>query len=490
MKLEMHLNPVKESETASKRVAEATKKKKVAKYIPTWDEVWFGYENESGVIKKGIFQTKVSDLDKKRLIEVKEAIESGIIGTGVESLAKFTKSKALALYKELKEVQKDSILQDMVDNTPENYILIQTEEQLNELVEALNGEEIIAVDTETNGVNPFEASEHIVGMSLTLPQADKHYYIPVRHTTGEEQLQPECVFEVLKPYLEDESIKKVLHNAKFDIHFLYREGIDMKGLWCDTMVAMHCLNENEPSYALKNLATKYGKFFGFEAESHTYEELFGKNTTFDTIKFDVALYYASKDTHLTYQFYAWIMQQFDRLPDIKKMYFDIELPITEVCVHMERAGFNLDMNYAHEYQMELATQIAEYEAQIAEYFGDININSNQQLAKVLYDDWKLEDVSGNRSVDKGTLKQLASQSEGIKLLLNYREIKKLLSTYIEPLPLKVSNVDGRLHGQFGQSTTVTGRFSSNSPNLQNIPKEGRKMFVAPEGKLIIGADYS
>lgn len=468
----------------AERVKEAKEKKAKAQYEPTWQEVWVtGYGK-----KKGILQTKISDLDKQRLLEVKTAIDNGEIGTHVESMKKFSKAHALNLYKHLIDIRRDKIIAEMIANKPDNYKLIDNIFDLKKLQADLKKEKETGLDTETNGLD-YDVN-HIVGVSITLPKADYHVYIPVRHENeGVIQLPPEMVFEALKEYLEDESIGKVLHNAKFDFHMFYREGIYVKGLLMDTLTAMKVLNENEPSYALKNLATKYGKYFGFEDKSSTYEELFGKGG-FQNTPLDIGTVYACKDTHLCYKFYKWINTQFERLPKLGKIYYEIELPNTIVSFDMEKNGFLVDIEFAKEYTDELRVKVHGLEQKLNKLFGDININSNDQLAKVLYDDWKLDDVSSRRSVDADTIKFLAEDNENLKLLLEYRELNKLLTTYFEALPTKIWKRDGRLHGSFNQTGTKTGRYSSNNPNLQNIPPEARPMVVAPKGKVIIGKDLS
>lgn len=493
LNLSLNLNNDKEIES-SKRVAEAKRKRDIVKYEPTWEEVWkTGYKTHTGSIKKGIFQTRITEIDKGRLLAVKEAIESGELALGVDSLRNFTKTKALGLWSILKEIRRESIIKQMVEEKPENYHLITNTIELYKLTKLLDNEEIIAVDTETTGVEVF-GKDMIVGISLTLPEADYHCYIPVRHNVKDKQLSANTVFTNLQYYLENPELKKVMHNSKFDIHMLRKEGIEVRGLWCDTMVAMHLLNENEPSFALKNLATKYGKYFGFEDKSMTYEELFGKGG-FENTPLDIGTVYACKDTHLTYKFYTWIMEQFERIPQLKKLYFELELPITEVCIDMEKEGFLIDLNFAEKYKNELTGEIKELDAKIKEGFGDININSNQQLGETIYNTWGVPDEFGGK-VDKKTLNSIVKKHnkeikevEYITHLLKYRELNKLLTTYIEPLPQKIYK-DGRLHGSFNQSATVTGRFASNNPNLQNLPYPARQMFVAPEGKLIVGLDYS
>lgn len=483
MQLKLNLTLENNEDVAKERVKEAKEKKAKAAYEPTWEEVWVtGYGK-----KKGILQTKISDLDKQRLLEVKHAIEAGELGTFVESMKKFSKAHALNLYKMLMEQRKEGIIADMIAHKPDNYHCVTSPELFAQMIEQLKKEEEIGLDTETNGLDYDQ--NHIVGISLTLPKADQHYYIPIRHEIEDYQLFPATVFRHLKPFLENSNLKKVLHNAKFDFHMFLREGILVQGLIMDTLIAMKILNENELSYALKNLATKYGKYFGFEDKSSTYEELFGKGG-FEKTPLDIGTVYACKDTHLCYQFYKWINIQFERLPKLGKIYYEIELPNTIVSFDMEKNGFMVDLEFAAKYTTELKIKVRELEKQLSKLFGDININSNDQLAKVLYDDWGLTDISKKRSVDADTIKLLAVDNDKLKLLLDYREKNKLLTTYFEALPQKIWKRDGRLHGSFNQTGTATGRYSSNNPNLQNIPPEARPMFVAPKGKVIIGKDLS
>lgn len=449
------------SETTKKRVAEATAKKKKAQYEPSWSEVWItGYDTHTGRRKDGILQSKITDNDKRKLLEVKKAVETGELGSGVGSLKKFTKAHAMRLYKELQELRREQIIADMIKNKPANYLLVNNELELARIVQLLEQEELVALDTETTGVD-VHGKDVTVGISMSLDKADIHFYIPYRHTTGEQQLEPERVFKALRPALENPDIKKVLHNAKFDFHILRKDGIQVRGLLMDTMVAMHVLSENEISYALKNLATKYGKSFGFEDKSSTYEELFGKGG-FEGTPLDIGHIYTCKDTHLTLQFYKWIDSHLKKRPELWEVYYKIEQETTLVCIEMEKNGFEIDFEYAKKYQQELTVQVANLEEQLKQELGDININSNQQLAEVLYDKLGLEDITKERKVDADTLKTLSVDCEALKILLEYRELKKLLSTYIEPLPQKVG-ADGRLHGEFKQSGTATGRFSSSNP---------------------------
>jgi DNA polymerase-1 len=472
----------------NERVKEAERKKALKEYQPTMNEIWYsGYETHTGNKKPGIFQTKVSDADKRKLDAVQMAIQRGELGVGVDDMKKFTKAHALRLYQKLIQQQRDTTIKHMIASKPENYHCIQDIISFHGMLERLSKEKEIAIDTETTGLSYID-DDYICGISLTLPTVDQHYYIPFGHTTGEIQLPELTVIGGLRPFLEDPNLLKVLHNAKFDIHMFIKHTINFQGFHFDTMVGFFMLSENELSYALKNISTKFGKYFGFEDKSSTYEELFGKGG-FENTPLDIGHIYACKDTHLTWELYKFIKAQFDRIPNFHDYYAKIERDITLVSVHMEQAGFLIDLEFAEQYKEKLKTEIEVLDHKLKYHFGDININSNQQLADVLFNTLKLPDRN-NGSVDAATLKALESEHEGIGVLLKYRELNKLLTTYIEPLPNMIAKRDGRLHGQFKQSGTVTGRFSSSGPNLQNLPQDARKLIVAPEGKVIIGIDFS
>ncbi|MDF2010247.1 DNA polymerase [Priestia megaterium] len=499
--LKINIQFEEDAKQKKQRIREAEKRVSAQKKEPSWQEVWFtGYPTSTGKHKKGIFQTKLTPRDKERLQEVLDATDTGEIPIGVESLKKYTKTHALNMYKKLQLIRRDETINKLMANMPENYLLINTEEAFEKLVADLWKEKEIAVDTETTGLHYFETYQHegsvIVGISISLPIADYHVYIPFGHTSKGKQLPMQYVLDGLKPVLEDEQILKIMFNAKFDIHMFIRHGIRVGGFHFDGFVGMKLLNEQEEAYSLKGLSTKYGRFFGFEDKSQSYEELFGKGG-YEGAEFErdgkpwIGTYYPCKDTHLTYRFYKdFVSKHFDRLPRIKRLYYEIEKPILEVCVDMEQNGFLLDTTFAKEYANDLELEIAVVKKELEGYFGDININSNVQLGKVLYEDMNLPDVSGKRKVDAKTLKKLAKHHKGVKVLLKYRDLNKLLTTYITPLPLKVSKEDHRLHGTFNQVDTATGRFASKEPNLQNLPYNARKIIIAPEGKVIIGIDYS
>ena len=484
MELKINLQQDKQKED---RVKAAKAKKKEAGYCPTIEEVFItGWTNARGTKKVAIKDRKNSDADKEKIKAVYDALKNSVLGLDGINTKDISKTTVInVLYPRLVAIKKEEMIRHLVENAPTNYHNVTDMAELSYMINCMATEEVIAVDTETTGVTHDDV---IVGYSITCPKADQHFYVPFRHQTGERMLPEDICMNAVKPFLEDNRVLKVLHNVKFDHEkFLYDEySINMVN-FVDTMILMYVLNENEESYALKKLATKYGKHFGFNDKSDTYEELFGKGG-FENTPLNVAYIYACKDTHLTWSLYQWQLEHLKKQPKLWHIAFDIEMPLIPVLLKMHYRGFNLDMEYAEKYLLELQEQINKMEEELAEYFPDINLNSNQQLAEYLYGTLKLPD-NHNGSVDKDALKELANEYEGVKILLEYRKLTKLKSTYIEPLPQKVWD-DGCLHGEINQMGTKTGRLASENPNLQNIPPAARKIFVAPEGKLYMSCDFS
>lgn len=484
MELKINLQQDKQKED---RVKAAKAKKKEAGYCPTIEEVFItGWTNARGTKKVAIKDRKNSDADKEKIKAVYDALKNSVLGLDGINTKDISKTTVInVLYPKLVAIKKEEMIRHLIENAPTNYHNVTDMTELSYMINCLVSEEVIAVDTEGTGVTHDDV---IVGYSITCPKADQHFYVPFRHQTGEKMLPADICMNAIRPFLEDSRVLKVLHNVKFDHEkFLYDEySINMVN-FVDTMILMYVLNENEESYALKKLATKYGKHFGFNDKSDTYEELFGKGG-FENTPLNVAYIYACKDTHLTWSLYQWQLENLKKQPKLWHIAFDIEMPLIPVLLKMHYRGFNLDMGYAEKYLLELQEQISKMEEELAEYFPDINLNSNQQLAEYLYGTLKLPN-NHNGSVDKDALKELADEYVGVKILLEYRKLTKLKSTYIEPLPQKVWD-DGFLHGEINQMGTKTGRLASENPNLQNIPPDARKIFVAPEGKLYMSCDFS
>ena len=484
MKLNINLEQEANKES---RVKAARQKKADASYCPTLSEVFLeGWITKTGKRKKPIKELKNSDTDKEKIKAVYEALTNNVLGLDGINTKDISKTTVInVLYPRLIAIKKEEMIRHLIDTAPKNYHCVTDMTELSYMLNCLVSEEIIAVDTETTGVTHDDV---IVGYSISCPKADQHFYVPFRHETGERMLPTDVCMNAIKPFLEDDRVLKVLHNVKFDHEkFFFDECSINRVNFVDTMILMYVLNENEESYALKKLATKYGKHFGFDSKSDTYEELFGKGG-FENTPINVGYIYACKDTHLTWSLYRWQLGHLSKQPKLWHIAFDIEMPLIPVLLKMHYRGFNLDMEYAEKYLDELQELINKMEEELADYFPNINLNSNQQLAEYLYGTLKLPD-NHNGSVDKEALKGLSDEYEGVKVLLEYRKLTKLKSTYIEPLPQKVWS-DGFLHGEINQMGTKTGRLASENPNLQNIPPAARKIFVAPEGKLYMSCDFS
>jgi DNA polymerase-1 len=462
---------------AIERVKKAVERKKSSAANESMDEAW-----------ARIMASKLADADRAKLTEVKAAMEAGKIGRNPSDMVtkngaakKFSKAEALRLYVVLAEQQRESKLADLVASTPENYVLVTDDESFQEMLANIRNEPLIAVDTETTGIDVY--SDVIVGLSVTTPTIDRHYYVPVAHNEGE-QLERDYVLETMRSILEDESIGKVLHNAVFDIQMFLRHDIAMKGLAHDTQTAMPMLNENEPSFALKNLATRY-----LGEPSDTFASLFGKNAQFADVPLDLALVYAAKDTDLTWRLYEFQCKHLEKMPSVLQYYREVEVPLLEAIVEMERTGFEIDVEYAKEYGVEIQEEIEELRLSINGRLGDINLNSPPQLKEAL-------EKATRRKLDstdaKKVLKPLAKEFDVVADLLKYKELTKLYSTYISVLPELIHPNTGRLHARFNPMGARTGRFSSggNGVNLQNQPKRARRLFKAPPGYVIMGGDWS
>lgn len=463
--LNIRTPPVTNGEALTKAAA------KKASAIETMDEAWVR-----------ILSMKNSETDSAKLNAVKNAMADGKLGRDPATIGKrYSKAEALRLYSELAEQEREGKLADMVANTPDNYVLVTTVAKLTEVIDQCRREPIIAVDTETTGLDIYV--DVIVGISITTPTTDTHYYIPIKPTVDKRALPMADVIEPIRSVMEDASIEKVLHNANYDINMFKRHGVGFEGLAWDTLPAMALLNENEPSFALKNLSTRY-----LGEPSDTFASLFGKNAKFADVPLDIALVYAAKDTHLTWRLYEFQLEHLAKMPEVLKYYRDVEVPLIHAVIDMERTGFDIDVKYAEEYGKEMSKDIARLDVELKAEIGDININSPVQLKAAL------ERITGKtlESTDaKRVLKPLSREFPTIAKLLKYKELTKLYSTYISVLPEKIHPVTGKLHARFNANGTITGRFSSggNGTNFQNQPYEARKLFVAPPGYVIVGADF-
>jgi DNA polymerase-1 len=375
-----------------------------------------------------------------------------------------------------------------------NYSIINTTPALDELIKRLSGSKSFAVDLETTGLDPMSAQ--LVGISLS-PAPGEAYYIPVGHVgLGQmEQLPLELVLARIKPLLEDNTQAKLTHNGKYDITVLGEYGVAVKNLAFDSMLAAYLLGEK--SLGLKALA-----FSKLAIEMTPIADLIGsgaKQIPMSQVEIARAADYACADADMTGRLAAMLEAELHQ-QGLWQLFAEVELPLMPVLVRMERNGVALDIELLGGMAHRLGEQLLKLEAEIYKNVGhQFNINSPQQLSTVLFDELKLtpaRKTKGSYSTGASVLEELRGVHPVIEFILDYRQLSKLKSTYIDALPSLVNPKTKRVHTSFNQTRTATGRLSSSEPNLQNIPirgelaKEVRQAFIAPPGSELLAADYS
>ena len=368
---------------------------------------------------------------------------------------------------------------------------------LEELIARLRHVSRLAVDTETTGINPMRAS--LVGISLS-EAPGRGYYLPVGHDQRlpvGRQLPLDVVRGKLGPILADEAIAKVCHNAQYDMIALIRHGMALKGLQFDTMIASWIL---EPTGRGIGLKSQVWQRLGIEMTS--IEDIIGKGSKqgrMDQVSIDKVAPYACADADMTLRL-ADVLERELKERNQWNLFTEIEMPLVPVLVDMQLHGMVVDTAYLASMSQEMSQRLAELEARIYELAGHpFNISSTRQLATVLFDELGLPKVrrtATGYSTDVSVLEELKDKHPIIEVILEYRQLEKLKSTYVDALPSLVDPSSGRVHTSFNQTSTTTGRLSSSDPNLQNIPVRtelGRRIrgaFVAPEGFWLLGCDYS
>jgi DNA polymerase I len=403
----------------------------------------------------------------------------------------------------------------------DQYHCILTPEELEKLALRLEATPAFAFDTETTGLDPRSAE--LVGISISL-EPHEAFYIPVGHRSplpnppgggdlfsptqlGEagrggvlhpEQLPVSAVLDRLRPAFDNPAIRKVGQNLKFDLQVLATAGLEVKGSWCDTMLASYLLNPSRGGHGLDALAQEH-----LNHKMISYDEMTGTGKgriNFSEVEIAKATRYAAEDADAT-----WLLQE-KLLPmvceqGLEKLLFELEMPLMEILTDMEQYGVLLDTGFLGQLSSDFGRQMVALEGRIHELSGGpFNLNSPKQLEDILFDRLGLQSgkkTKGKtgRSTDNEVLSTLAEEHEIVRLLLEYRGLTKLKSTYTDALA-RLSDKNGRVHTSYNQAVTATGRLSSSDPNLQNIPirtDEGRRIreaFIAPSGSLILAADYS
>ena len=376
------------------------------------------------------------------------------------------------------------------------YLTLQTEMDLSEFLKKLEQAELVGFDTETTGLEPMVAK--LVGMSFAF--GDSAWYLPLAHEYpgAPDQIGVEKALKILKEWLESEQPAKVGQNLKFDAHILANHGVQLRGIAHDTLLESYVYEVHE-RHDLETLAQRH---LGWKTIS--YDEMTGKGASrisFAEVDIAHATEYAAEDADCTLSVHAVLFEKISADEKLKFVYQNIELPSMPVLLRMERNGVLVDSAKLEAQSHELGKEILELEQKAQAAAGQpFNLNSPKQIQEILFEKQKLpikkKTPKGQPSTDEDVLAELALDYPLPKLLLEYRGLAKLKSTYTDKLPRMVDAKTGRVHTTYSQATAVTGRLASNHPNLQNIPirtPQGRRIreaFIAPPGSKIISADYS
>ncbi|MDR3391833.1 MAG: DNA polymerase I [Sulfuriferula sp.] len=369
--------------------------------------------------------------------------------------------------------------------------------QLDDWLAKLASAELVSVDTETTSLDPMQA--RLVGVSLAITP---HHaaYLPLAHSGPDvpQQMDLDTALARLKPWLEDASRAKVGQNLKYDMHVLANHGIRLAGVAHDTLLQAYILESHLP----RNMDSLAQRHLGVETIS--YEQVAGKGAAqigFEQVELSRAAEYAAEDADITLQLHQTLYPRIAVNPGLDYVYSRIEMPLLPILWQIERNGVLLDSDLLTQQSHELGQSMFDLEQRAYELAGQpFNLNSPKQIQAILFDQLKLPVVkktpSGVPSTDEDVLSQLAADYPLPKILLEYRSLTKLKSTYTDKLPKMVNKATGRVHTSYSQAVAVTGRLSSVEPNLQNIPvrtAEGRRIreaFIAAPGCVIVSADYS
>ena len=382
---------------------------------------------------------------------------------------------------------------DSLNDSKSIYQRIESFEELKLLVEKMMKQEIVAFDTETEGLNALETD--IVGISFSW-QKGIGYYLPVKNNKSVHEKS----FEILKPFFESTEIIKVGHNIKFDIQVLHKYNVKVSSPIYDTMVAHYLINP-DMRHNLDTLSESYLNYSPISIESLIGKK--GKNQiSMRDVSIDKITDYASEDADITLQLKSIFDKEIE-VNNLSKIFYDIEIPMINVLSEMETEGIKIDTSYLEKLDKEFEEDLEKLKKEIFKKSGEeFNLNSPKQLGEILFDKLKLvskpkKTKTGQYSTSEEVLSSLANDHKIIEDILEWRSLDKLQNTYVKSLPNEVSSLTNRVHSSFNQTVTTTGRLSSNNPNLQNIPirtangQKIRRAFI-PRGSdyILMAADYS
>ncbi|MCG5536035.1 DNA polymerase I [Ectothiorhodospira mobilis] len=384
------------------------------------------------------------------------------------------------------------------DGPPPRYETLLERKDLDRWLQRLEAAELFALDTETTSLDYMQA--RIVGVSFAVEPREAAY-LPLAHEYADapDQLPLEETLERLRPLLEDPRRLKVGHHLKYDRNVLANHGIQLQGIAHDTMLSSYVLNSTASRHDMDTLAERH-----LGVKTRSYEDVAGKGARqipFSQVRLEEAAPYAAEDADITLRLHRHLWPQLEANPGQRAIYEDLEIPLVPVLSRMERAGVKVDPDLLFTQSRELTERMGEIERRAHEAAGQaFNLASPKQIQEILFERQKLPVVrktpKGQPSTAEDVLEQLAADYPLPRLILEHRGLSKLRSTYTDRLPERIHPGTGRVHTSYHQAVTSTGRLSSSEPNLQNIPvrtPEGRRIrqaFVAPEGRVLMAADYS
>jgi DNA polymerase I len=493
------------------KVGPKTALKWLEKY-KTLDSIIEHADEITGTVGENLRKSKDWLPTGKNLITIKSDLDIPVIWN---ELSKKSQNKELliSLYKRfnfsswLKDLDTTSTVTNTIsESTKEknitnfvatkNYILINTKSALQDLITLINEAKICSLDTETTSLNSMIAK--LVGISISINPGSA-FYIPINHQDHiHDQLNINSINEYLKPILEDPSILKIGQNIKYDAHIFLNYGIELQGIKEDTMLMSYVLESNE-SHGMDKLSHKY-----LNHECISYESLVGKGVkqiTFDQVSIDDALQYAAEDADVTLQLYNHFKLLLKKEKSLLSIYQDIEIPAMKSLIKIERNGVLIDHKILQSQSHVIGEKLIQLEKKAFELAGQpFNLSSPKQLQEILFEKLGIKPLkktpTGTPSTSEDVLSELSADYPLPKLILEYRGLAKLKSTYTDKLPKMINEITGRVHTSYNQAVAITGRLASSDPNLQNIPirtEDGRKVreaFIAPKGSKILSADYS
>ena len=477
--------------------------KTAVKLLKEYHNIESVLDNASKISNKRVHNGLMNGRDKAFLSkELVTIIKDVDVDTNVENfLLKSFDQEALG--KKFEELEFYALLKYLAIDAPEtftkkeekNYQTILDLKALKEMVDELKNAKYVSIDLETTSVNPMLAE--IVGISVSYNK-NSAFYIPIlypekkKNNFGSNDL--EVALSIMKEFLENKDIRKIGQNIKYDALILYRHGVKVSNIFLDTMIAAHILNPAAKSYKLDALSIEFLNY-----NMVPIEDLIGKGKdqiTMDLVPLDKISYYAAEDADIVFQLAEIFTPKLEENGQLN-FFADIEMPLIDVLMKMENEGVYVDEDLLNEMSLNIGERL---DLLVKEIYNiaeeEFNINSTQQLAKILFDDLKLTQIK-KRSTAENVLKELVNEHELPELILSYRKLNKLKNTYIDALPASINKKTKRIHSTFNQTIAATGRLSSTGPNFQNIPirtvdgREIRKSFIAQQKNWgIFSADYS